>query len=183
MPKKTTPVEEGLKVAEALLNEDTASLWDQLLEVTKDGKLSPQEVPVVLDMLSEVLQGVATAISVAPSVDPRAKIILSVVATACSRVSVSLAKEEPKIERSWKLLSEVMKDNKLGLLEVPKFIEGSSDLAESLLTICVPFVKPEFTDKAKALAALLLRISSLASLGKEKEEKKVNKTKIVPIPG
>jgi len=160
-PNPADALDTAGEVVEHLLDDDTISLWEQLQSITADGRIMPEEIPLMVDLLGDVLAEASKLLTFAPNVDPRVKLILGVVAGACQQVGSSLAQEQEKIVSAWTELDDVFADGHVSLGEVTKLVDGVGRMTEAGIAVCVPFVRPEFTDHLQSIVATLLKLVHL----------------------
>lgn len=146
---------------ELVLDADIVVLWDQLVEVFKDGKVAPEEVPTLLETVGQVLTSIAALLGTWSNVDPKIKAILSLVGVAMGAVAKSLAAQTPKLVAAWTVISAILRDGKISPLEAPRFIGAVADLLEALLAVCLPFVNLEFSGQAQKALQFLQRVAGL----------------------
>ena len=148
--RKTSLLEESV-----LLDASTASAWERLSAIFADRKVTPAELPDLLQVGGEVLQSIAVMLQAVPSMDPRVKIIIGLVAKAITMVAVSLKAQAPKLIAAW----EVIEAGKGG----PRVIAAWADVIEASLAVAIPFLNLEFSDTANDAVRLLKRIAGFLS--------------------
>lgn len=116
--------------------------WDQFRAIFKDGKLAPEEVPLLLTATVEVLQLFFDLLMLLP-VDPRIVKILDSVIVVLIRLGNNLGEKLEDFEKPWRTIVGAFADGKVELKEIVPLLQAIVDLLAITWNILLPFVHVE----------------------------------------